>query len=125
VAGPHAEAYIAMRRLIGLEHAREEVGADRGRSADQQLADLAAAKFLHRLASLDDLREHTLCVGEQGSTGVGQGHPPRAANEEIDPELALEALEPRRQRGLGQVQDFGSPAHVAEPRGLRECLQLR
>ena len=114
-----------MRRLIGLEDTREEIRADRGRRADQQLADLAPAKVLDRLPSFDDLGEHALRVREQRSTGVGQGHPPRAANEEVDPEIALKALEPSGERGLGEVQHLGRPAYVAEPRRLGECLQLR
>src|SRR2546430_13611144 len=93
-------------------------------SSDVCSSDLAA-KVLHRLASLDDLRKHALRVGEQSPTGIGQGHPPRATNEEVDPEIAFEALKPRRQCGLSEVQDLGRPAHVAEPRRLRKCLQLR
>src|SRR3989442_1917933 len=120
-----AEPYVAMRRQIGLEDAGKEVRADRGGSADEQLAALAGAELLDSLAPLGHLRQHALCVGEERAAGIGEGHPARAAHEQFDLEIALEALQPGRERGLGEVQDLGRPADVAEPRRLRECLQLR
>src|SRR5687767_9687573 len=40
-----------------------------------------------------------------------QPHPARGAHEERDAELALEVLDPRRQRGLRHVENAGRLAH--------------
>src|SRR5207244_8018991 len=59
----------------------------RGCRADEELADLARAQVRHGLLSVDHLPDRALRVGEQSTSRVGERHPARASDEQVDAEL--------------------------------------
>ena len=92
MSGAHAHPDVRVRRLERLQKGRQDVRAHRRRRGDEELADLSEAQIVHGLLSLEDLRDRALRVGEQGTSRVGERHPARASDEEVDAELPLEAL---------------------------------
>src|SRR5205823_14132686 len=56
---------------------------------------------------------------------VGEPHASRRAHKELDAQLALESVQPGRERRLGDEQRLGSAAHAAPARDLQESLDLQ
>ena len=124
VAGAHADAHVRVRRPERLEQPRQEVRTDRGRGADEELADLPRPQLLDRLAPVEHLPDRALGVREENPAGVGERHTAAAAHEEVDPQVGLERLEPRRERGLREVERLRRAAHAGEPGDLGEGFEL-
>jgi len=64
-------------------------------------------------ASALHLGMHPLCAHEEGATVFGQQHSPRAALEQLDPELAFELVNGARNRGRRPKQGGASPICAA------------
>ena len=111
-------------RLEAAEDEREDVGRDRGCGAEQQLADMALAQLAQELAALGERLERALGVRPEGPSFGRQPHPARRPHEELDPELALEVLDPGRERGLRDVQDGRGGADRAPLGDRHEGLDL-
>ena len=99
---------------LGLEAAedeREHVGRDRGRGADEQLPHPALAQLAQELAAARERLQRALRVGTKRAPFGRQAHAAGGADEELDPELPLELLDPRRQGRLRHVENGSRRGH--------------
>ena len=124
MARPDDQVDVRERLLEAAQDERQHVGRDRRRRADEQLPDAALAALAQELPPLGERLQRSLRVGPEGPALGGQAHPARRADEELDPELALEVLDPRRQRGLGHVEDGRGGADRAPLGDGQERLDL-
>lgn len=116
------------RRVRGaeaLQDRREDVRADRGGRAEQELSGGAASEVRQQLATVGERHERALGVGQEGASGLREPHPAARPDEQRPAELPLQRLEARRQRRLADEQRLRRAADVAPPRDLEEALHLR
>jgi hypothetical protein len=111
-------------RVVALQDEREDVRRDRGCGADRELAGAAVDDVGDDAPTLGQRLERALGVREERASGLAQPHPSPGAHEELGAERALEALDPRRQRGLGDEERLGRACHRAVARGVDERLEL-
>ena len=124
VSRPDDQVHVREGRLEATEDERQHVRRDRGRGADLELADAALAKLAQEQSALGERLDGSLGVGAKGAALRRQPHPSRGSDEELDPELPLEVLDPGRQRGLRDVEDGRRLGHRAALRDAEEGLDL-
>ena len=124
MAGAHGQTDIRMCVRESLEERREDVGPDRRRSTDRQVASRARRELGHDPLSLVDRIERPSRIWQERLPGVGQPHAGRCAQEQRHAELGFEALDARRERGLCDEELVGRAPKASLPRDLNESCEL-
>ena len=124
VAGAYADQDAREALREALQERGKDVGRHRGRGSDREPAGAAAFESVHLHAAVGERLERANRVGEEGVACVREPHASRAAHEELGAQVGLEALEPRRQRGLGDEERLCRPADALPPRRLDESRDL-
>ena len=102
VAGAHDQ--VDVREVLeAAEDEREDVGRDRG-AAPTSSSPACPPAARAGAPALGERLHRALRVRAEGAALGGEPHAARGADEKLDPELALELLDPGRQRGLRDVE---------------------
>ena len=124
VAGPHRNLDAGVRGDELLEHLGQHVRADGGCGGDHQVAGGRGHHLLERVPAVDQRPQRALGERDPRAAGVGQAHAVRRAQEQRRAELALQAVEARGQRRLGDEKRLGGAADAAPTGDLEEALDL-
>jgi hypothetical protein len=116
--------HLRERGLEAAQHERQDVGRDRRRGSHEELADASFLQLPQQLPALRQRLHRPLRVRAEGATLRRQPHPARRAYEQVDAELALQVLDPRRERGLRDVEHPGRLGDRAPFRDGEEPLDL-
>ena len=124
VAGADRDLHAWVPVHEALQHRGQQVGADRRGGADHEVARGPVAHVAQRLPAFAQGAEGALGVGDERPPGLRQPHPVPGPDEQALAQLALERMEPGGERGLGDEERFGGPAHAAQTGHLQKALDL-
>jgi hypothetical protein len=116
--------HVRERGLEPTQDERQDVGRDRGRRAELELADPAFPELAQELRALCERADRALGVRAERAALGREPHPARSAGEELHAELALEVLDSRRQRRLGDEEHGRGLADRPALRDRQERLHL-
>src|SRR6266699_1339592 len=124
MTGAYRDLNTRVARDEALEQVGQDVGADGQRAADREVSGRGRLHLLQSVAAFDQRAHGPLRERHPRAAGIGETHAPRRAQEKLDAQLALEAVQPGRQRRLRDEQRLGRTAHAAAARDLQETLDL-
>jgi hypothetical protein len=113
-----------MRDGEALENRREHVRRHRRRGPEREAPGPPALERVHDAPPVGEAVDRLDGVREERLARLGQPHAARRPYEEARPEVLLQPLEPRRERGLRQEERGRRPADVPGPRDLDERFDL-
>ncbi|MFN8520979.1 MAG: hypothetical protein U0667_16660 [Chloroflexota bacterium] len=124
VRGPDHQPHVGEALGVARQQLRQDVGADRRRGADGQLAGDPRGQLRDQGRATPQRLQRALGVRQERPTGMGQLHAGAGASEQGRAQLRLQALDARRERRLAHIQQLRGTAEVALARDRDEPLHL-
>src|SRR5215211_287312 len=122
--GPYRDRHPRIGRREPLQEPRQRVGPDPRRRPEHQPPARSPPQLLQMPPALLEAPDTALGVRQELLAGLREPHPPARPHEELIPDLLLQRLQPRRQRGLRQKHLLRRPAQVPQPRHRQETFHL-
>jgi len=124
MTSPHRDLDARVSLDKTFEKLGQDVGADGRRRGDHQVAGRRGHHLLERVASVHERAQRAFRERDPRPARVGQAHAVGRAQKQRCAELALEALQARGQRRLGDEKHLGGAADAAAAGDLEEALDL-